>query len=325
MRAVQLTAYGDPLEGLKYVDIPAPGAPGPNQVLVRVEFSPLNQSDLLLARGIYGTRPALPTVIGNEGIGTVLAVGPGVQNVKLGDRVLPPLSSFTWREQMIVSANGLFALPPDADQQQLAMLAINPPTAALLLSEYVDLKPDDWVVQNSANSAVGRWVIAFAKARGLKTVNIVRRPELVAELEAIGGDVVIVDSPEVSKEIKAAVGSNELRLALDGVSGTATGVLAATLSPHGTLVSYAAMSLGPMSISPLEVIFKPLTIRGFWLGHPESVAKSAPAIAQAAEMIASRRVHIPISATYPLSSIKEAVAHAQRGGKILLNVAGSSS
>ena len=325
MRAVQLTAYGNPVEGLKYVDIPAPDAPGPNQVLIGVEFSPLNQSDLLLAQGIYGARPALPTVIGNEGVGRVLNVGRGVENVKVGDRVLAPLSSWTWRERMVISADGLFALPPGADPQQLAMLAINPPTAALLLSEYVDLKPGEWVVQNSANSGVGRWVIAFAKTRGLKTVNIVRRPELVPELKAIGGDVVVVDSPDVSKEIKAAVGQAELRLALDGVSGPATGVLASTLSPHATLVVYAAMSQAPMSISPLNIIFKPLTIRGFWLGHPESTAKSAPAVVQAAEMIAAGRVHIPVTATYALSSIKEAVAHAQRGGKILLDVAGSSS
>jgi NADPH:quinone reductase-like Zn-dependent oxidoreductase len=81
-------------------------------------------------------------------------------------------------------------------------------------------------------------MIAFAKTRGVKTVNIVRRPELVTELKAIGGDVVVVDSHDVSREIKAAVGQAELRLALDGVSGPATGVLAATLSPHGTLVSY---------------------------------------------------------------------------------------
>ena len=320
MHAVHLTAFGDPLEVLKFVDIPEPDAPGPNQVLIRVEFSPLNQSDLLLARGIYGIRPVLPTAIGNEGLGSVLAVGPGVENVKVGDRVLAPLSSFTWREKMIVPAKGLFALPADVDPQQMAMLAINPPTAALLLSEFVDLKPGDYVVQNSANSAVGRWVIAFAKTRGLKTVNIVRRLELLAELQAIGADIVVVDSADVSKEIGAAVGRTELRLALDGVSGPGTGVLAATLSPHGTLVSYAAMSLGPMSISPLEVIFKPLTIRGFWLGHPEYEVKSAPAIKQAAEMIASGQVHIPIAATYPLASIKEAVAHAQRGGKILLQI-----
>src|SRR5205814_3223735 len=137
------------------------------------------------------------------------------------------------------------------------------------------------------------------------------------ELQAIGGDVVIVDSPDASKEIKAAIGQAELRLALDGVSGPATGVLASTLSPHGTLVSFAAMSQAPMSISPLDVIFKPITMRGFFMGHPEFAAKLAPAAAQAAEMIASGQVHIPVAATYALSSIKEAVAHAQRGGKIL--------
>src|SRR6476620_4410475 len=133
MRAVQLTAYGNPVEGLKYVETPEPDVPGPNHVLIGVEFTPINPSDLLLAKGLYALRPGLPTVIGNEGVGRVLNVGPGVRNVKVGDRVPAPLSSFTWRERMVISANGLFALPADADPRQLAMLSINPPTAALLL------------------------------------------------------------------------------------------------------------------------------------------------------------------------------------------------
>src|SRR6266852_2254542 len=127
MRAVQLTAYGNPVEALKYVDIPAPEAPGPNQVLIGVEFSPINPSDLLLANGIYALRPALPTVIGNEAVGRVLDVGPRARIAKGGARVLAPLSSFTWRERMVISTDGLFTLPPDADPRQLAMLAINPP------------------------------------------------------------------------------------------------------------------------------------------------------------------------------------------------------
>jgi NADPH:quinone reductase-like Zn-dependent oxidoreductase len=325
MRAVQLTAYGNPVDVLEYADVPEPDAPGPSQVLIGLEFCPINFSDLLVAQGIDPLRPTLPTVIGNEGVGRVLAVGRAVQNVKVGDRVLAPLSGLTWRERMVISADGLFALPPNADPQQLAMLAINPPTAALLLSEFVDLKSGDWVVQNAANSGVGRWVIAFAKARGLKTVNIVRRPELVGELETIGGDVVVVDSPDVAQHVKDAVGQVDLRLALDGVSGPATGVLAVVLSPRGTIVSYAAMSYAPISISPLDVIFKPLNLRGFWLGHPEFAAKIPPAIKQAAAMIASGELHVPVAAVYPLSSIKDAVAHAQRGGKVLLDVTRSSS
>src|SRR5258706_6616159 len=129
MRAVHLTAYGNPTDGLEYVDIAEPVAPGPGQVLLGVEFSPINPNDLMVAQGIYAYRPALPTVIGNEGVGSVLAVGPAVENVKAGDRVLAPLSSFTWRERMVISAEGLFALPQDVDPQQLAMLAINLPTA----------------------------------------------------------------------------------------------------------------------------------------------------------------------------------------------------
>jgi NADPH:quinone reductase-like Zn-dependent oxidoreductase len=323
MRAVHLTAFGNPVDGLEFVDISEPDAPGPNQVLTGVEFSPINPNDLMVAKGIYAIRPALPAVIGNEGVGRVLAVGPGVNDVKVGDRVLVPPSSFAWRERLVTSADGLFALPPDADPQQLAMLGINPPTASLLLSEFVDLKSGDWVVQNAANSGVGRWVIAFAKLRGLRTVNIVRRPELVDELKVIGGDVVVVDSPDVAARIREAVGQDVLHLALDGVSGPATGVLASTLSPGGTLVSFAAMSEAPISMSPLDVIFKPITMRGFWMGHREYAAKIPPALKQAAAMIASGLVQIPVSAVYPLSSIKEAVAHALRGGKVLLDVAGS--
>ena len=86
MRAVRLTAFGNPVDGLEYVDIPEPDAPGPNQVLIGVEFSPINPNDLMVAQGIYAFRPPLPTVIGNEGVGRILAVGPGVESVKVGDR-----------------------------------------------------------------------------------------------------------------------------------------------------------------------------------------------------------------------------------------------
>jgi NADPH:quinone reductase-like Zn-dependent oxidoreductase len=324
MKCIQFSAYGDPATVLECVDVPEPGAPGENQVLVSVEFAPINPNDLMIPRGIYAIRPALPALIGNEGVGRVLSLGPGVQNVKVGDRVALPLSSFTWRERMLVAANGLLALPSTADPKQLAMLAANPPTAWLLLNEFVELKPGDWVLQNAANSGVGRWVIAFTKARGLRTVNIVRRQALVDELKAIGGDIVLVDSPEIPQQIQKAVGQANLRLALDGVGGPATGLLAAALSFHGTLVCYAAMSERAISINPLDVIFKLLTLRGFFIGREEFSTKAAPAIKEAAAMIATGQTHVPVAATYPLSAIKEAVAHAVRGGKVLLDIPGSS-
>ena len=115
MRAVHLTAFGNPVESLEFVQIREPPAPGPGQVLIGVEFSPINLNDLLVVRGMYPLRPSLPSVIGNEGVGRILAVGPGVQNVTVGDRVLTPLYAFSWAERIVVPAEGLFALPTDVD------------------------------------------------------------------------------------------------------------------------------------------------------------------------------------------------------------------
>jgi NADPH:quinone reductase-like Zn-dependent oxidoreductase len=321
MRAVQLTGFGDPAENLEFVQIADPPAPGPGQVLIGVEFSPVDLSDLLVARGVYPLRPSLPSVIGNEGVGRILAVGPGVENVAVGDRVLTPLYGFAWAERIVAAADGLFALPADVDPRQLAMLTINPPTAALLLSEFVDLAPGDWVVQNAANSGVGRAVIAFAKARGLKTINIVRRRELVDELKAQGGDVVILDTPEDLEVARAALGTTAPRLAIDGVGGPSAAILIDLLGRDGTLVAYSAMGKAPISISALALIFKRISVRGFFLSDPEHAAKIAPIIVEAAELLRAGRLNAPVAATYPLSAIKDAVAHVERGGKVLLDVA----
>jgi NADPH:quinone reductase-like Zn-dependent oxidoreductase len=322
MRAVHLTAFGSPVESLEFVEIQEPSAPGHGQVLIGVEFSPIDLSDLLVVRGAYPLRPSLPSVIGNEGVGRILAVGPGVENVAVGDRVATPLYSFAWAERIVVPAQGLFALPADVDPQQLAMLTINPPTAALLLSEFVDLAPGDWVVQNAANSGVGRAVIAFAKARGFKTINLVRRAELVHELKALGGDLVVVETPESLNMVKAALGTAAPRLAIDGVGGPSAATLIDLLGRNSAIVAYAALGNAPIPISALALIFKRMTARGFFLSDPEHAAKIQPLVVEAAELLRSGRLYAPVAATYPLSAIKDAVAHVERGGKVLLDVHG---
>src|SRR5258708_21043946 len=110
MRALQISAYGDPLNVLELVDIPEPGVPGAGEVLIDVELAPLNLHDLLFIRGYFGGPPA-PTVVGNDGFGRVAAVRPGVTNVKVGDHVLTPILRLTWRRRLIASAQGRFPLP----------------------------------------------------------------------------------------------------------------------------------------------------------------------------------------------------------------------
>jgi NADPH:quinone reductase-like Zn-dependent oxidoreductase len=319
MKAVRIKSYGDPLEVLEVVDLSDPGEPGAGQALLGIEIATLNKHDLLFIGNALGSGPTLPTVVGNEGFGRVLAIGRGVENVKVGDRVLAPILSQTWREKMIVPASNLFPLP-DGDPKQLAMLSGNPPTAALILSEYTRLKPGDWVIQNSANSGVGRSLIAIAKARGLRTINFVRRQELAKELKAAGGDIVLVDEPGAPEEALRLVGDGSVRLGVDAIGGAATATLVQALSPGGVLVAYAAASGEPMSVNALQLIFKQLQLQGFFLGYFDYEKKVLPAMREAAPLVASGALHVPVAAIYPLSRIREAVAHLLRGGKILLEV-----
>jgi NADPH:quinone reductase-like Zn-dependent oxidoreductase len=96
------------------------------------------------------------------------------------------------------------------------MLVINPATAYLILTEFVQLNKGDWVLMNAANSAVGRAVIAIAKARGIRTLNAVRRADVVDEVKALGGDVVLVDGPDLPRRVAAATSKAPITLALDG-------------------------------------------------------------------------------------------------------------
>jgi NADPH:quinone reductase-like Zn-dependent oxidoreductase len=320
MKAVVLTAYGDPATGLEFRDLREPASPGAGQVLVGVEYAPINFSDILLARGLYALHPELPSVIGNEGAGRVLQVGTGVNNVRVGDRVTLPLGSFTWRERMVINAEGVVALPADADPQQLAMLSINPPSAHLLLETYVQLKSDDWIVINAANSAISRWIVSFAKQKGVKTLGLVRRAEAMSAAREAGCDLVFLDDDNAPEKVAEALGEKRMWLALDAVSGEATGRLAKLLGPRGTLVSYAAQSFATMAISPFEVIFNDLTVRGFSLGNPDFAGQIPGAIMQAAKRVASGEIAIPLAATYRLEEIGAAIAHQARGGKVLLKV-----
>src|SRR6202047_5107640 len=276
MKAVQIKSYGDPLEVLEVVDVPEPEAPGADESLLGIEIATLNKHDLLFIRNALGSGPALPTIVGNEGFGRVLAIGRGVENVKVGDRVLAPILSRTWREQMIVPASSLFPLP-DGDPQQFSMLSGNPPTAALILTEYTQLKPGDWVVQNSANSGVGHSLIAIARARGLRTINFIRRQDLLKELQAAGGDIVLVDEPGAAEEALRLVGDGSVRLGVDAIGGAATATLVQALSPGGVLVAYAAASGEPMSVNALQLIFKQLRVQGFFLGYYDYEKKVLPA------------------------------------------------
>jgi NADPH:quinone reductase-like Zn-dependent oxidoreductase len=319
MKAIHLTAYGDPAQNLRMVEVPEPNAPSAGEALVRIEFAPVDYSDLLLANGVYFLKPQPPSVIGGEGAGIVEAIGPGVTSVKVGDRVTIPFRTFTWAEKVLAPVDGLFVVPPSVDAKTASMLNINPTTAVLLLDEFVKLKPKDWIVLNAANSQVARCLIAIAKSRDLNVIGIVRRSELIPELEMLGVDFVGVESSELSKQIESATGGMPISLGLDAIGGPAAATIAAVLSPRAHFVSYAWLSGLPIHMPHADLIGKRLNIHGFWMYYEEYLPKMRAALTEAAQVVASGKLSLPITTTYKASQIKEAIEHYQRGGKVLLD------
>jgi NADPH:quinone reductase-like Zn-dependent oxidoreductase len=192
--------------------------------LVGVEFSPLNFNDLMVIWGIYAWKPELPATIGNEGAGKAVRVGKGVTGLKVGDGVVLPFTVRKWQQRVLVPAGKLIVVPPDADPQQAAMMAINPVTAVLLLDQYVDLQPGDAVAYNAATSGLAQWLAALAGKRSLRTVGLVRRGEDVERVKRGGCEIVVVDDEEVGA-VQARLQGLNVRLALDVIGGASAGRL----------------------------------------------------------------------------------------------------
>jgi NADPH:quinone reductase-like Zn-dependent oxidoreductase len=320
MKAIQIEAYGNPTEVVKVVDLPDVGAPVAGEVVIEVEASPINPYDLVLIAGDYGYRPRLPAIMGTEGVGRVVAAGAGVKHLKEGDRTLVPFLHPTWAERVKTDAPWLRPLPP-GDLNQFAMMGVNPPTAYLLLTDIVKLPRGSWVIQNGANSGVGRATVAIAKVLGLRTVNVVRRDAVVAEMKAQGGDVVLVDGPDLAQRVAAETASAPIRLALDGVADTSPTNLMNCLSEGGVLVSYGGTSRKPMAVPPGNLIFRKQTVRGFWLRYWYQSARPGDITAmfdRLAPLVAAGTISTPVAATYGFDQVGEAITKAtQSGGKVL--------
>jgi len=314
--------HGEPLNVLRLEEIEVP-APQPDEVLIEVLASPINPANLNAIEGTYARLPELPAVAGGEASGRVIEVGANVSEVKPGDLVILPFGEGTWCSLCLRKAADLVVVPKGISAEQAAMLRVNPPTAWHMLNDFVKLEPGDWVLQNAANSGVGRAVIDIAKSLGLRTVNAVRRPELIEELKAAGGDVVLLDTRDLAKETAAATNGAAIRLALNAVGGDSALNLAKTVAEGGMIVTYGAMSKQALKIPNGLLIFKDLVWRGCWITrwYERASRDEVQAMFEQLFPLAQKGLlHAPVEKTYALTEFREAVARAQegaRGGKIL--------
>lgn len=324
LKHIVLDGTGRPEDVCRVVEADDPGAPEGNEVVVAIRAAAINPADLLIMEGRYPGPAEIPAPIGIEGAGEVVATGPDVTGLAVGDRVMS-LGRANWAEQVRGDAGQFIRLPEALDWRDAAQMKANPPTAHLMLETYVDLSPGDWVIQNAANSAVGRHVIRLAGARGYRTVNVVRRDSLVPELEALGADLVVVEGEDLGDRVRAEIGSDaRLPLAIDAIGGRPCLHLADCLSDGGQVVNYGFLSGEPCMITPYQTVVRGISLTGFWLvGYMRSTprAEIEALYTRMAQHFIAGELEVPVAAEYSLDDIARAVAHANseaRAGKVLL-------
>jgi mitochondrial enoyl-[acyl-carrier protein] reductase / trans-2-enoyl-CoA reductase len=187
-----------------------------------------------------------------------------------------------------------------------------------VLEDHVALKPGDWVIQDVANSAVGRHLIVLAKARGVKTVNVVRRDDVAAELRGLGADVVLKDGSDLAERARTATGGAPIRLGIDAVSGDACRRIADCVADGGVVVSYGSMSGKDPAIGRAALNMRGVSLTGFNLGR--GLAKRTPdkvreIYVDLAGKIRDGVLKAPVDSRYPIEDIKPALVRAQQGGR----------
>jgi NADPH2:quinone reductase len=324
MRAVIQSTFGEPTEVLEVAERPLP-EPGPGEARVRTVLSPIHNHDIATIRGVYGFKPDLPAATGTEAVGVIDALGEGVEGLQVGQRVATGGTFGVWAEYFVTKASGLIPVPDGVSDDTAAQL-ISMPFSALSLLDSLDLQPGDWIVQNTANGAVGRLLAQFAAARGIRVLGLVRRDAGVDELAAVGiHDVVSTESGDWRERAARILDGAAPRVGVDSIGGSSAGKLLSLLGEGGTLVVFGAMDSGLLQVSSGDLIFKQATVKGFWastVSRTMDAAKRAALFGELVQRVASGEVRLPVEAVFPFEQARAAAAASAqpgRSGKILLS------
>ncbi|SIT47659.1 putative NADPH:quinone reductase [Paraburkholderia piptadeniae] len=325
MKALIFERNGEPSEVVHWCELPEP-TPGPAEVRVRMLLAPVHPSDLHVIRGRFARQrqPELPASPGSEGVGIIDAVGSDVSSTRVGERVVLLDVPGTWREQVIGPADRAIPVPAAISDEDAAQALINPMTAwAMTMCEH-QLERGDWLVQSAAGSTVGRLVLQIAKAQGFRTINLVRREEQVAEIQALGGEVVLCTADESWREqLTTATGGNGIVSAIDCVAGRTGATLARQLAPNGRLLVYGALSSHrqtdpaafEMPVFAPALVYSAAEVRGWfifsWLAR-KGVSESSRTLRSLLDRMAEGTLKPPAARRYSVDRALEAFTAAER-------------
>lgn len=315
MKAIVFEQTGKPTDILKSTNIEMP-EPKAGEVRIKVIASPINPSDLMFVQNLYGIRPQLPSGAGFEGVGIVDALGEGVE-MRTGMRV-SFTSIGTWADYAIAHHRSLIPVPDAMTDDVAAQLFVNPFTAYAMVQES-GVQPGQWLMLTAAGSAFGKMVIQLCQMKGIQTIGTVRRDDLNEELKALGlTEVINTETENIASRVKQLTGGQGVQCILDAVGGHTASEALKCLGKGGTMLVYGALSLQDPSINVGLMIFRELTIKGFWLTDwmRRVDSHTRQEVAQnVISLLASGNIQLPVEATYSLDQITEAVEHADRHGR----------
>ena len=323
MRLATLTAYTG-AQAIALVEQPLP-QPGPGEVLVKVVAAPINPSDQMFLLGSYGSRRPLPTGLGFEGSGVVVAAGAGVQaRALLGRRVAFAANERggTWADYSLAYASMCVPLLPGVSTVRGSMLLVNPLTAWALVD--IARKQSPAIVQTAAAGTLGHMVQRLAKRYSIPVINIVRRPEQRDLLHKQGATYVLDSSAaDFDKQLHDLSRQLKARVVFEAVAGATTGRILAGMPGGSQAIVYGALSLERLNIEPGEFVFRDQRVSGFWLSS--WLGQVSPVTLLRAGILAQRLLNSDLAssvrACLPLEQIHKALAlyaGDMTGGKVLL-------
>jgi len=320
MKSAVYSQIGSPADVLLSEERAKP-EPGPGQVLVKMVLSPIHNHDLMTIAGQYAHRPSLPAVPGTEAVGIVEAIGEGVGNLAIGQRVAGG-AMHTWAEYYLADASRLVPMPDSVDDETACQL-VSMPLSAKMLLESLGIAAGQWIVQNAANGAVGKLVARYGAERGIKVLGLVRRQDAVEELKALGIDnVVATDSPDWVETARGLTGGAPIVRAIDSLGGDGPQHLLKIASDGAELISFGAMTERPLSISAADLLFRGITVKGFWGSKPPvKPQRIGELLGELIRDAAAGKLVLPIEASYGIEQIAEAArasGEPGRKGKIAL-------
>ncbi len=321
MKAIRVHEFGS-VEVMRYEDVPLP-EPGAGEARVKLEAIGVNYIDIYHRSGQY--KGALPLTLGQEGAGVVDAIGPGVTEVKPGDRVAFAGAQGSYAHYVIAPAWRLVPVPEAIGAQQAAAVMLQGMTAHYLTHSTYPLQPGDVALVHAAAGGVGLLLVQIARRRGARVIGTVSTEEKAQLARQAGADeVILYTQTDFEQEVKRLTNGQGVHVVYDSVGRTTFDKSLNCLRPRGYLVLFGQSSgavppLDPQVLNAKGSLFLTRPTLGHYTADRQELLGRASALFG---WMASGQLEVRIDVTFPLAQAAEAHRYMEvrrSRGKVLLN------